>query len=355
MKTALIYPSRKSEKAISRYSKDLLKGLKNNKINVSGLTYDSKKPSTFFKLFKKFKNYDVIHIQHEYNLLGHYGIPFLLTYVRLLFRKCKVITTMHTVTPANFSFVRNTFYKVANRLINLSSDSIFVHSPYQSEILKNVYKIQKSRVLPHGVTENFKIFPKKEAKKDLKLKGKIYLIIGNIHEGHGIHDFLKKADKIKGNIVIRANDGPINNSGNKKRKEYLNYLKRMVKNRNLKNVKFVIKPLDDESEEWDKYFSAADFLVQFYKGYIISGIFAQAMAYRTPVISSNIPYFKDIKNKYGCLTIAKKNLSETLEEVLKPKNYKKISDECERYYKENNWTEVSKKYKKIYEEVLAGI
>ena len=80
MKIAMVSPSRESEKAISGYSEEAVKALKKNKVETHFIKYTRGSPSSFFKLLPKFKNYNIIHIQHEYNLLGWFGIPFFLIY-----------------------------------------------------------------------------------------------------------------------------------------------------------------------------------------------------------------------------------------------------------------------------------
>jgi len=363
MKIAMVFPSRESEKAISGYSINLVKAFQKNKINVDAITYRAGSPTSFFKILSKLKKYNVIHIQHEYNLLGYYGLPSFFFYLYLGFlNRSKIITTMHTVLSQkekfkdNFLkiFSRKVLYFFQNRLINLVSDCIVVHANFFKKILEKEYRVlpKKIKVFPQGIMEKIKTIPKSKAKKELNLSGMVYLIIGNFVPDHGADIILKQADKIKATILIVTNSKAVNDRKQKRLDDYINYCKNYVKKKNLsKYVRFDICSINDEKPKWWNYFSASDLVLQPYRGGIGSGIFAHAIAAKKPIIASNIKFFKEISKNFGCLKIANKeeDYSKIIKEVIKPKNYKKMVKECERYLKENSWSAVSKKYKKLYE------
>ena len=106
--------------------------------------------------------------------------------------------------------------------------------------------------------------------------------------------------------------------------------------------------------KWWTYFSAADLVLLAYRGGIGSGIFTHAMATKTPVVASNIPFFKVISQKYGCLKIAEKeeDYPKVIHEAMNPKTHKMMIKESERYLKENSWNAIAAKYKKIYSDLL---
>jgi len=72
---------------------------------IDGITFFQGKPLSIFNKIQKLLRYDVIHIQHEYNLLGWYGIPyfFLLAFLGL-FKKKHVVVTMHNVLSQKEEF-----------------------------------------------------------------------------------------------------------------------------------------------------------------------------------------------------------------------------------------------------------
>ena len=76
MKVALISPSIESEKAISVISSDMVKNIEKLGLNIDLVTYTARSPKSFIKILGKLKNYDIIHLIHEYGVLGYYGLPF---------------------------------------------------------------------------------------------------------------------------------------------------------------------------------------------------------------------------------------------------------------------------------------
>lgn len=366
MRLALVFPSRESEKAISGYSVYLKEALKKNKINVDALTYQAGSPLSFLKILSRLKEYDIIHLQHEYNLLGYYGLPFFLLYFLLSFYKCKVVTTMHTILSQKEKFkgnkikilLRKVLYFTQNRIINWFSDRIIIHANFFKEILINEYNFPevKIKVLPQGIIKDIETISKNKAKKELKLKGSVYLIIGNFVPDHGADIILERAEKIGKTILIVINPKAINDRNQKRLTNYINFCVKYVKDKELsKYVRFDIKPINDEKPEWWLYFYATDLVLQPYRGGIGSGIFTHAMATKTPVIASNILFFKEISKKYGCVKIAETegDYPRVIKEAMKPKNYSKMKKECERYLKENNWSSVSNKYKNLYNSLIS--
>ena len=363
MRIALVFPSRESEKAISGYSVNLFNAFKKNKVDVIAETYTAGSPLSFLKILFKLKKYDVIHIQHEYSLLGWYGIPFFFVFLFLgLLKKGKLVITMHTVPSrkqkfrGNFikNFFRKLLYFFQNWLIKRVSDYIIVHANFFVPILVNEYNFprEKITVLPQGIIEDIKIIPKDKAKKNLGLSGKVYLIIGNLVPDHGADIIIKQAKKIGKTTLVVANPKAVNDRKQKRLTNYINYCIDYVKKNDLKEyVRFDIKPINDENPEWWTYFSAADLVLQPYLGGIGSGIFTHAIATKTPVIASDIFFFREIAKKYSCIKIAKEeeDYVKIIKEAIKPKNYKKMIKECERYLKENSWVAVAEKYKKLYD------
>ena len=357
----MLFPSRESEKAISGYSVYLKEALKKNKINANAITYKAGSPLSFLRILSKLKKYDIIHLQHEYNLLGYYGLPFFLLYFLLSFYKCKIITTMHTVLSQKEkfkgNFIKNSFRKLLyffqNRLINSISDYIIVHAHFFKDILVKEYRFSENKIsiLPQGIIDNIKTIPKNKAKKKLNLLGPVYLIIGNLTSDSGVDVILKQSGKIGKTILVVSSPTPVNDRRKLRLRNYLSSNIKFIKEMGFsKYVRFDIKLINDEKPEWWIYFSAADLVLQPYRGGIGSGIFTHAMATKKPVIASNILFFREISKNYGCVKIAEKeqDYSKVIKKAMKPANYKKMVKECERYLKENSWSEISKKYKKLY-------
>ncbi|MFA5071773.1 MAG: glycosyltransferase family 4 protein [Candidatus Pacearchaeota archaeon] len=361
MKIAMVFPDPKSEKGISAYSLNLIENINKQGIEMKSITFMQGKPLTFLKKLSSLLKYDIIHIQHEYNLLGWYGIPYFLFLPFLgKAKKKKLIVTMHTVLSQNEKFLggklktllRKILYKTQNRCIDISSAKIIVHSEAFKKILVNEYHISDKKVivLPHAIIEDIQITDKNKAKEELNLSGNVYLLIGTLGPSHGHDIILRQADKIGKTILVATNPTVVNYRNESQIKESLILNQDIVKKNNFeKFVRFDLGEID--YKKWWKYFSAADLILLPYRGGIGSGIFADAMATKKPVIANNIPYFKEIAKNYNCIKIAEteEDFPKQINEAMKPLQYKKMIQGCEKFLKENGLTPMSKKYKKIYQ------
>ena len=359
MKIAMVSPSKESEKALSTISASLVKNLKKKNIRIDLVTYTGGSPLSFFKILSKLKKYDIVHIQHEYNLLGFYGLPFFFVFPLLWSPNKKIVISMHTILSQkekideNFlkSFLRKILYISQNKLINSVSNLVIVNEQFFKDILIKEYNFSedKVKIIPQGVKDDLKLTNKHKAKKELGLSGNVYIMIGNLTYDVGADIILNQAEDIGKTILFVTNPKGVNIRNRKKTREYVNFNKEIVKKNNFeKFVRFDLREIPNDL--WWRYFSAADLVLQAYRGGIRSGVFSDAMASKTPVIASNIPFFREMAKKYGSLKIAEneRDYPRIIKEAMKPKNYQKMVKECERYLKENGWSTITKRYKKIY-------
>ncbi|PIO08346.1 hypothetical protein COU59_01835 [Candidatus Pacearchaeota archaeon CG10_big_fil_rev_8_21_14_0_10_34_12] len=359
MKVALISPSLESEKALSKISLYLVNETRKKGVEIDLINYTAGSVKSFFKIVPKLKEYDIIHMQHEYNLLGLYGLPFFLVLMCLFMLNKKLIIHMHTVLSNRVtmdksilkSIFRKLLYFFQNRMINAVSDKVLVNEQFYKDILLKEYKFKKSKIdiFPQGVIHDAKIISKSKAKKELGLKGNVYLMIGNLTEDVGADIIINQADKIGKTILFATNPKGVNVRSKEKTKNYINLNKEIVRKNNFeKFVRFDLREIPDNL--WWKYFSAADLILQAYRGGIRSGVFSDAMASKTPVIASNISFFREMAKKYGSLKIAENenDYSKIIKEAMKKENYKKMVKECKKYLKDNKWSVIAEKYKKLY-------
>jgi glycosyltransferase involved in cell wall biosynthesis len=366
MKVAMIYPSQKSEKAIAGYSITLLNEIKKKNVNIHKEEYFSGKPLTLIKKLLKIAKYDIIHIQHEYNLLGWYGIPFFFVFLFLgLFKRGKLVVTMHIINsqkekfPGSIfkNFLRKKLYSTQNALIKRVSDKVIAHSFFLKNILVKEYGFDANKVdvITQGILENIPKMSKEEAKKKLGIKGNIYLLIGNFVPAHGADIIIKQANKIGETILVKINPKPVNILKKQKLFGWREYNQNIVKKNNFeKFVKFDYTDVpSDETILWWRYFYAADLVLLPYRGNVGSGIFPHSIAGGTPVIASKNKYFQEFAENYKCIKIVKKDsdFPKTIKESMIPKNYKKMKEECIRFKKEQGLSVLAGKYKEIYSSI----
>ncbi len=368
MNVLSIYPSEDSEKAISNYTKQLIKAQEKQGIDITPLTYTAGNPNTlmdnldFIISFERNdfnRTIDTIHIQHEYNLLGGYGLPFFELYKKLKKWDVKVITTMHNVLSQNEpfkgsklkTFARKFLYRKQNKLIGEVSDTIIVHAQSFKDILVKEYNIpkEKVKVLPQGIQENIKLPSKAKAKKELNLKGPVYLLIGSLIPDHGADIIIKQAKEIGKTILVVANSKSINDRNDSRIRNWLKFNKDIVKeNHSEKEVRFDIKELPYDL--WWKYFAAADIVLLPYKGGIGSGILADCIATKKPMIGSNIKYFREFAKDWDFIRVSntEADFTKLIKEVMLKDTYKKMEGSFKKYMAEFGLTPLAIKYKEVY-------
>jgi glycosyltransferase involved in cell wall biosynthesis len=252
------------------------------------------------------------------------------------------------------NFLRKIFYIIQNGLIRRVSDRVIAHSKFLADILVKDYHFnpRKITVVTQGILENIPKISKEEARKQLGVKGPLYLIIGNFVPDHGADIILKQADKIGKTIYIKVNPKPVNLLKKQKLLWWVEYNKEIIrKNKFEKFVKFDYTDIpSDETILWWRYFYAADLVLLPYRGNIGSGIFPHSMAAGTPIIASSDKYFEEFAGEYGCIKIAKRDsdFPVVIRESMKPENYTKMKKECLRFKKEQGLSVLAGKYKELY-------
>jgi len=363
MKIAMVYPSVESENAMSNYSLDLIEALKKTGIAIVKGEYVFHKPFSLFKILPKLRRCEIIHIQHEYNILGWKGLPFfpLLLFLKF-FYKGKAILTMHNVPSKKLKieetkfkrFLRRTFYLTQNKWIKYFSDHTITHCHYFKKILINEYGFNEKKVsvVPQAVKEGIKTADRKSARRDLNLSGKIYLIIGTFVPDHGAADVVKQADKIDGKVLIVTNASSAYQRNDRRVLNYLEYVKSLAKNPKIgKKVRFDLKEVPFDL--WWKYFSASDLVLLPYKEGLASGIFSDAIAMKIPMIGSDIAYFREFAEKYGIIELAKNgDFALAINKAMKKINYSKMKSKIKDYVKEFGVNSIGKKYKPVYENLI---
>jgi glycosyltransferase involved in cell wall biosynthesis len=337
----MIFPNSKREKAINNYSKDLIEHTE-----VDSLTFTAGNPFSF-PMFSSLR-YDTVHIQHEYNLLGWYGLPWtkILPWLRLWNKK--IILTMHTVNkPKKFGFLRRCFYKTSNLFIRLFADIIIVHSEAFKKILIKDYNFNPKmiKVIRHGVKKVPK-FNKKKVRKELGLTDKVYLIIGNFHKNHQPHIIVKQLNEIGKTLLIVWNSGAVND---RNRDRLIKYYGDTIIDSVIDGTYKNIEKIDlAKKKGWWKYFYASDLVLLPYVEGVGSGIFQDAMATRTPVVCSNTTYFREMLKGQTCGVIA--NSNDDFPRAIKyaMKNLQKMEKGCNIYAKEYSVKKIAKKHLEVY-------
>lgn len=362
----MLAPDRATEFGISKYSIILSNAIRKNGIQVDELYFKRGSIFSLIKLIPKLRKYDLVHLQHEYNLFGRLSAIFLVPFVLLfisIYTRGRLVVTMHTVGSrkkklfsnyALWSFVkRNVIYVLQNFIVLIFAKAIIVHSRDQANLLINEFwgKKEKIKIFTHGIDDDVLKFDKEKSKKELKLKGNVYLIIGNITPLKGADAIINQAKKINGTVVIAGNVNPFDKTYYQ---GYLEGLQNYVRNNNLQtHVRFDISNITDKDKLWWVYFSASDLILLPYKEATSSGVFAQAMASGKPVVSSKKIFFEDIRKQYHCLEYAEKesDYPKIINNAINPKNLKLLEKEAKRFAEDHSITKQGREYSVFYKKL----
>ena len=207
------------------------------------------------------------------------------------------------------------------------------------------FPAEKVMVLRQGILEDIELIQKNKAKEQLGLKGNIYLVIGSLVPDHGADTVIKQAKQIDGTIVIAASDKAINDRNDTRQIDWLNHLKGIVEKNEITNVRFDIKELPYKL--WWKYFAAADIVLLPYKGGIGSGIFADCVATKKPMVASDIKYFREFAKDWEFVQLASTEF-DWGKAISRMNIGSDIDSDFNEYIKQNGMTALAKKYKEIY-------
>ena len=361
MKIAMVTADIKTEpgRGMAIYTEELSEGLKKNGLDIHPLFYKMGSATSFLKLLPQLRKYDVVHIQLEYGLFGRFAgmkfIPLLLIMYFLGVKK--IVITMHTVHDKAEKLIhksrlwiglrKNIIYPFQNIIMGLFSDAIIFHTNFLAERMHRVYNVNRKKlfIIPHGVREDSPIIDKRKAKRELGIKGSVYLMIGNIGYLKGFDIIIKQSKQIGRNVVV---------FGQTLKKDYLNDLEKYVEDNNLKKIVKIDKDVDptgSDYKKWWLYLSAADLILLPYRAMTTSGIFISAMQAHKPVVTSDTPYFREIASAYNCIKIAKTEGDYPILIKEAMKSLRAMETEAVRFARDNSFKRLSKKYLSLYKKI----
>jgi glycosyltransferase involved in cell wall biosynthesis len=139
--------------------------------------------------------------------------------------------------------------------------------------------------------------------------------------------------------------GPLWNPAEKKT---LDYLKK--KEKELPNLKIELKVLDEKG--FKDYSKKSDVILILRHIVTASGVFSQVARSMKPILTWNIPFFREYKNKYGaCVTVnSTKELEEKILEASQSKKLQKdLRKGVKKLFEYCSWESVAKKHIALYE------
>jgi glycosyltransferase involved in cell wall biosynthesis len=107
--------------------------------------------------------------------------------------------------------------------------------------------------------------------------------------------------------------------------------------------------------EFETCVNELDILLFPYHIVTASGMFCRLARYLKPTITWNLPYFKEIEEKYGaCITVnSVDELEEAITKVNESEELKdKLKKGMENFIEETSWEKVAKKHMKVYKKLI---
>ena len=321
-----------------------------NKIDINVLPITdtlSKNPLYFIGLLKDIKEYQTTHIQYQPDLFGNVPIPYLeLNYLPLVMKilkqkQNKIVTTLHEVG------LNSIINRYVLKFLNLS-DKLIVHNEKMIEILAaNGIEADKIVEIPLGTSEP-KILDKNKCKAKLNVADKkIITIFGFISQNKGHDLIIEILSKLDHDIILFVAGG----TRTEDQKSYKESLKQRVSLMGLENrVKFFDFV---DKNDLPVIANATDLFVYPYRWIVASAALNLGLSYGVPTITSDLSYFKSIKNRYDCVELFEKENKQDLfvkiTELLNDndrQNY--LKRKCEEFYNQTSWKAVADKTIDLY-------
>ncbi len=311
----------------------------------------SRNPLYFFKLLKKIQKNQITHIQYHSELFGQFIPHFSLSYFPAVifflkfWRKNMIITTVHEVDP------NSAVDKLIIKFLNLS-DRIIAHNiRLINSMGENGIKKEKLSLVPLGSSKSKKR-DKKWCKNKLGISKKTVLTIFGFVSPNKGHDLVIDILTELGEECILIIAG---GTKNKEQIEYINSLKAKISTLQLENrVKFL--DFVDE-KELPIVACASDIFLYPYRWIVASAALNLALSYEIPTITSDIDYFKEIKNEYHCIELFKNDDRDDLLQKIyglleSAEKQKYLQNKCRYFLKKTSWTAVGGKTRNLYLNLL---
>ncbi|MCD2205023.1 glycosyltransferase [Halobacterium sp. KA-6] len=345
IKVAMVTPwNRKG--GIANYSARLVEELRANGTTVEPvpiLNPETTNPFAFADIIERIPDdADVVHVQFEAGLFGQLGMsgigaPWFLCQLRSDPRQ--VVTTLHEVHAAHShrGVVGDYLLRGRDTVIEScalrASEEIVVHTRNAERILRNRHGPEidvKRHLLPAERGKN--PTPAEEAKERLGLSGPVLLTLGWIEPKKRFEDVIRALPDIPDVTYFVVGDphpGDEDAFENAlKLAERLGVRDRVVRHEYVTD------------EDFDDVYGAANAVVLPYRRVSVSIAVNEALSYGVPIVTSSLPYFEELRDRYGCILTyeTQSELRSALEDSLfDAQRQSELHRRADKYVREVNW------------------
>lgn len=238
---------------------------------------------------------EAIHIQFVYSFLGPAGVLtimfFPVLYVLTRLSTKRLVVTLHEVWGKNEidTPLRRMYAYFVHTLLSVCTDNITFLSENAQNAFHRTAWAEETSVGPHGVNTNAtRTVSDARARFGLDEDAVVVSQHGYVNPRKGVETFLQVAKELPEYEFLLA--------GGPRTAEHEAYFEKVSANAP-ENVT-VTGVLDEIG--FHAAFNATDLVMLPYKDINQSGIFNWCAAYALPTIGSEIPYFEDIRQEWGC-------------------------------------------------------
>jgi polysaccharide biosynthesis protein PslF len=353
------YSSDSDKCGIADYTRYVVNALKKQGTSVNMIPVQEGKSSTQFIEVGKILNLSqVAHIQHEYAFFSNNRVPILFPFMStvhffLLIRQVTVpkIITLHELMAAGITnpvkrFAASLFLKSFAVVLN-KCDRIIVHTERFRNILLR-YGVDEQRVLfiPHpfpapALPQKIAIEAVHSFKRALGLEGKTILtIFGFVYPRKGYEiafSALQRMDNCV--LLIAGGPHPLDMSG------YYESLVAKIAESGLQDKVRLLNYIP--GTEIDTVMLATDFFLAPYLDAPGSGSISRIAVYHRPIIASDIPTIRELKEKgFGvelCKAGDSQDLHDAVQRLLSDKvRREQLIEETERFIELNSYDSFAK-------------
>jgi glycosyltransferase involved in cell wall biosynthesis len=350
---------------IATYSAFLAEELKKNvHLYITALPKENPLSLYFFiQGYEVARSQDLVHVQFEYGIFPSLKVgrrnltafSALLFYLGLALGNRRIITTIHEprkkVTAGGKSGLYYT--KLLDKLIFTVSDLMIVHTQESREIMETIYGISESelRVIPHGSFEKPNFLNKEECKRKLGLQNKtVITILGFVTPKKGHDLVIPLLPQLDPNVQLVIAGGPQTTND----AAYLEQLKKIAVQYDCSDKVTFTGFLQDLTF----ILNATDIAILPYRNVTDSGVLHLLIAYRVPIIASDLKAFREVYDEFACLELFNsedsRDLFEKIQVLLSNQQLRDLlKAKCENMWNATKWSSIAEKHLEIYREVLA--
>lgn len=335
---------------------------------------DFNKVSEYYDEFiEKAKDYDLIHIQHEYhNFTGNYPKWKSLKLFKNILEKLKdkkVIVTFHpNPLPIIHSKFLNMIFKnygysqyfnkkgkkgnMKALVHNDLSRDLYIKSGFHPDSISTIFMPTPNLIEKYN-EENIHLKNKISSKLNLDENSVVLSIVGFIHQYKGYDDIVNLLTKLPNNykLIILGDKHPRGTN------DYYKKLLNNIKKNSLKDRIFITGYY--EEKDLATYCNLIDIFLAPYSGKFTSGSGAIQIGIQSkkPTIAYDIETFKDINKEFEPLCLVKEGDIEKLKDkVVELANNSELReyyiDQARKYLSNNSYNKLAKQTIEIYKDFL---